>query len=253
LDWRQESILQTLEKEQTRLIWAAAEVVSDAPDKAWVQAERGKSKSEIVNRMATVMGEAEREIMVVSPYLILSKESAQGLSQYTKRGVSVNILTNSLRSTDALPVVAMYRPVREDILGSGVRLFEMRPDAASRERHVDPSRKNSRLSLHAKTVVLDRRTVFVGTFNVDPRSEHLNTEVGLLVRSEELAHAVAEALDEDLKLENAYELTLTDRGEVEWTSSEKGKKKVYTGDPHAGFWRRTAAFFLSLLPIRGQL
>jgi putative cardiolipin synthase len=252
LDWRRETVIKTIQADREKLIWADAEVVCDAPDKAWSKAQRGRSKSEIVRRLSEISGQAERELVIVSPYLIFSEESAKSLGHYTQKGVSVKIFTNSLASTDALPVVAMYRPIREDILRSGAQLFEMRPDAASRERHIDPSRTKSRLSLHAKAALLDGKDVFVGTFNVDPRSEHLNTEVGLLVHSKELAQVLRANLMEDLSPENSYTLRL-DGDDVSWMSTTKGSPQSYSSDPHAGFWRRFSAFFLSLLPIKNQL
>jgi putative cardiolipin synthase len=252
LDWRQATVIKRIQDDREKLIWADAEVVSDAPDKAWTKARRGESKSEIVRRLSKIIGQAEKELVVVSPYLIFSEESAKRLGHYTQKGVSVKILTNSLASTDALPVVAMYRPIREDILRSGAQLFEMRPDAASRERHIDPSRTKSRLSLHAKAALIDGKDVFIGTFNVDPRSEHLNTEVGLLVHSPALAQALRAELESDLSPENSYSLQW-DGEEVSWTSRTRGSAQTFSSDPHAGFWRRLSAFFLSLLPIKNQL
>ena len=198
------------------------------------------------------MGDATQELVVVSPYLIFSKESAKRLSLFTQKGVAVKILTNSLASTDAIPVVAMYRPIRKDILQSGAQLFEMRPDADSRKQFIDPSRTKSRLSLHAKAALIDGKEVFIGTFNVDPRSEHLNTEVGLLVHSQELARVFRTHLEEDLRPENSYALRL-EGDEISWNATTRGSRHTYSSDPLAGFWRRFSAFFLSLLPIKNQL
>lgn len=252
LDWRRETVINTIQADQQKLIWAEAEVISDAPDKAWSQAKRGQSKSEIVRHLSETMGDATQELVVVSPYLIFSKESAKRLSLFTQKGVAVKILTNSLASTDAIPVVAMYRPIRKDILQSGAQLFEMRPDADSRKQYIDPSRTKSRLSLHAKAALIDGKEVFIGTFNVDPRSEHLNTEVGLLVHSQELARVFRTHLEEDLRPENSYALRL-EGDEISWNATTRGSRHTYSSDPLAGFWRRFSAFFLSLLPIKNQL
>jgi putative cardiolipin synthase len=120
LDWDKKNIVDTLKGMKDTFHWGASEVICDAPGKAWEKAERGKSKSEIVNRLEEVMGGARKDILVVSPYFILAKSDIPKFGQAVKRGVRFRIFTNSLASTDAVPVVAMYRPVRKGLLNEGV-------------------------------------------------------------------------------------------------------------------------------------
>ncbi|MCG3204618.1 MAG: Cardiolipin synthase C [Elusimicrobia bacterium] len=254
LDWSREAVLKILGDNRSAFVWGKSEVVCDPPDKAWKKAKRGESKSEVLNTLIDVGQAAKKDMLIISPYLIISDEAVKKFGQTVQRGVSVRILTNSLKSTDAVPVVAMYRTFRKDLMKQGPQLYEMRPDAGSRALYsLDPMMKK-RMSLHAKAVVYDQETVFIGTFNIDPRSEYLNTEVGLLVYSPEFAKKVTEAIQFDLLPENSYRLRVTPKGkDVEWVCVEKGKEKIYSTDPHAGPWIRFEAWFLSLLPIKNQL
>lgn len=254
LFWDKEKFLKIFEDTKSDLIWADAEIVTDPPGKAWQKAERGKSKSEIVNKLEQLMTDSKNEVLVISPYLILSKEDVKALSKLDQRGLSLRIFTNSLKSTDAVPVVAMYRKIRKPMLAAGVDLYEMRPDAESRRLQADPSVSKARLSLHAKAVVFDREKVFIGTFNVDPRSEHLNTEVGLLVHDKRLAEQIAADFEKDLEPVNSYSVRLNEqKNRMVWVCEENGKEKTYTSDPKSGFWLRFQAGFLGLLPISNQL
>jgi cardiolipin synthase C len=134
-----------------------------------------------------------------------------------------------------------------------VHVFEMRPDAQSRDLYTAPTRRTSRMSLHAKSAVLDRRTVFVGTFNIDPRSKHLNTEVGLLIDSPALAARVADDFEKDLSPLDSYALSLDENKEVRWHSQEQGQEIVRSSDPGANLWTRFVVTLLGWLPIRHQL
>jgi len=130
------------------------------------------------------------------------------IGKITGRGVNLRILTNSLASTDVTIVQAAYGIYRDTLLNSGVRLFELRPDAESRKLHVADPALPSKLGLHAKVVVFDKEKVFVGTLNLEPRSINLNTEVGILVHSPELARKVTEDLEVDFQAENSCRLDL---------------------------------------------
>lgn len=253
LDFDKEKVLPTLQELRAHLIWAPAEIVSDPPDKAWAKAGRASDQSVVVSRLRQVAEETKKEMLIVSPYLILSKEEIEGLGKVVEKDISVKILTNSMMSTDALPVVAVYRETRKDFLKHGVRLYETRPDADVRKVHISSDKKRARLSLHGKVTVFDRRDVFVGTFNIDPRSQYLNTEVGLLVRSAELGEQVATDLEEDLKPTNSWALSLSEKNKVVWTGQRDGKELHLTSEPDASVFKRFAAWFLSLLPIKKQL
>ena len=141
-----------------------------------------------------------------------------------------------------------YARQRERMLALGVELYEVRPDAASRRdliRRFDRLQDDSKLTLHAKTVVFDRTHVLIGTFNMDPRSTHLNTEIALLVHSPVFAEQVLVALERDFAAENAWRLMLDDQGAVLWYSAERDAFVRHEGEPKVGFWRSLKSFLLS--------
>jgi len=252
LDIQKEPVLAVLSSLRSQFMWSSAEVVSDPPGKAWKKATRGGSKSEIVNKLERTARNYHNDILIISPYFIIPDKSIEEYGRAVQSGISLRVLTNSLRSTDAVPVVAMYRKTRKKLLQKGVQLFEIRPDAAARSEYAASPNTDARLGLHAKAAVFDRKTVFVGTFNIDPRSEYLNTEVGLLVHSPELGEKLASLIESDLAPQNSYALRLKGN-DVEWVCEEGGAQKTYSSDPLASPWLRFEAWFLGLLPISGQL
>jgi putative cardiolipin synthase len=130
--------------------------------------------------------------------------------------VRVRILTNSLAATDVGPVHAGYRKRREALLRAGVRLYEFKPAAAPPPTASKKGIAGSRAgSLHAKTFAIDGRRIFVGSFNFDPRSARLNTEMGVVIESRTLARRLVERLDRDLPA-IAWEVRLRDDGALEW-------------------------------------
>jgi len=253
LDFEKKTALARLEEIRSNFIWAEAEAVGDPPGKAWDPAPEGESPSRVVSRLREITQETTTEALIVSPYLILSQGDIKEMGNRVREGVRLKILTNSMMSTDALAVVAHYKGIRKDLIEEGIALFETRPDAANRDRYTARPDLKTRHSLHAKVTVLDRKVVFIGTYNIDPRSEHLNTEVGLLVHSPELGEQVARLIEEDLLPVNSWRLELTKRKKVLWIGEKEGKEIRFKSDPYAGFWKRFFAGFLSILPIKGQL
>lgn len=251
LDFSREAVMSELKKKRSQFVWAKAEVVGDPPGKSWAPSEPGKTRSTVAARVTEVAQESKSDILLCSPYLIMSPGAIEKIGEFKKDGVRVRILTNSMMSTDALPVVAHYKGLREKLIEAGVDLYEMRPDAENSSRH--SAFTQARHSLHAKVAVFDRQDVFVGTYNIDPRSENLNTEVGLLVHSPTLSEQVAQSLEDDLGPKNSWTLELTPQKELLWKGEKDGKEIVFKKDPYAGFWKRFWAGFLSILPIKEQL
>lgn len=251
LDFSHEAVLRELDTLRSQFVWAKAEVVGDTPGKSWEPEEAGKTRSAVAARVSEIGGASKNEVLLCSPYLILSTGAVRGMGELVRAGVRVRILTNSMMSTDALPVVAHYKGMREKLIGQGVELYEIRPDAENSPRH--SAFPKARHSLHAKVAVFDRKDVFVGTYNIDPRSENLNTEVGLLVHSPELSEQVAQSLEDDLRPVNSWALEFTPTKDLVWKGEKDGKKIEFKKDPYAGFWTRFFAGFLSILPIKEQL
>jgi putative cardiolipin synthase len=138
------------------------------------------------------------------------------------------------------------------LLEAGVDLYELRPDT-SMPRRWSVLALNSKAALHAKTIVFDQQSVWIGSFNLDPRSIGLNTEVGLMIESPEVAAQVARLMEGGVAPGNAYHVTLDDDGDLLWTTEIDGKEVRYHSDPETGPWRRFAINILQLLPIEDQL
>jgi len=225
------------------LDWAPAHVVADDPAKVRHPPER--KDLHLLPRLEVALGRIDRELDLVSPYFVPTEEGAAELVALVARGVQVRVLTNSLAATDVAPVHAGYAKYRETLLRGGVRLYELKPSAAEKD---GTDSGGSDASLHAKTFAVDRNHVFVGSFNFDPRSARLNTEMGVVVESPPLAARLAAALDSGLP-RDAYELRLAAHGTLEWVDGETR----YADEPGTGLFKRLWIGLLVLLPIEWLL
>lgn len=179
------------------------------------------------------------------------------MSQLSQRGVRVRILTNSLASTDVGIVHAGYAKRRRDLLRSGIELYEMNMKLSRKERKEKKGRHgSSKASLHAKSFVFDRKQVFIGSLNLDPRAVLHNTEIGVVLASEDIAKGMGDWFDQNIE-QIAFRLELytdeTGYEGIRWHGLEDGKQRVFHAEPYTGFWRRFGIGFMSLLPIESQL
>jgi cardiolipin synthase C len=239
-----------LQELSDKFVWADSEVIVDNPDKA---------DGTDINRVGvyeslrdSALG-SDSEVLIVSPYFIPGPNAGDALSEYDKRGVSVKVLTNSLASTNQVAAFSGYARYRKDVIESATKLYEFRTDASEFVYEEDIPHSSEKSGLHAKMMTFDRERVFVGSFNLDPRSINLNTEIGLLVYSEELADQVAELIDELILEENSWQVVLDDNGNLVWLGTKNGEKIEYNHDPEASGWRRFNNFIYSLLPIEQHL
>jgi putative cardiolipin synthase len=190
----------------------------------------------------------EQEIFVASAYFIPDNESIDWVARATERGVRVRVLTNSLASNDESVSNSGYKKVRRPVLEAGGELFELREDPAQKSK-VDTSPATSEfVAFHTKAMVVDRRKVFVGSLNLDPRSIYLNTEMGLLIEQPGLGEELARIFEQLAEPENSWRVFI-DGGELRWESSEG----VVSKQPARGGWQRIQDSFYSLLPIKSQL
>jgi len=242
-----------LEQFRGQVTWAPAEVVYDDPS-LMAKPIHGQITA-VARRMIALAEGARREIVVENAYFIPDKELTV-LRSLRARGVVVRLLTNSLATTDEVKVNAAYSKSRAELAALGVTLFEMKPDAASRAIYVArPSVSKARLALHGKAAVFDRRVVFLGSFNLDPRSRSLDTEAVFVVHSPELAAQLLEAMALDFEPANAWRIGhVVGSRRVAWLSEWLDRTDVETRDP-AGYAATGArAQSLAWLPVtRGEV
>jgi putative cardiolipin synthase len=204
------------------------------------------------DQVVAVMGSPGAEVDLVSPYFVPTATGVDDFVAMRRRGVSVRVLTNALEATDVAVVHAGYARRRKPLLAAGVVLYEMRRSATGKVSRPGSFGGSSDTSLHAKTFALDRTQVFVGSFNFDPRSARLNTELGFVIHSPELAQAIAVAFDRAVPA-NAYELRLTPGGDLYWIERRDGVEIRHDTEPGTSWWQRAAVWLLSLLPIESML
>ncbi len=242
------------------LIWARAEAIYDSPEKAKV--ESGEQAGNLLRDRVEHAAEAARsELLIASPYLVPGDDGLRLLTGLRARNVRVRVLTNSLQSTDAPITFAGYGRYRVPMLEAGIELYEVRPQLGAPNVPGGGSLKSSSstpFALHAKVFVFDRRQVFIGSMNFDERSRHLNTELGVLVDSPELAKEIAERFEAVAQPANSYVLSLgtpnaAGKGQVRWRTEENASPVVYEDEPNVDPLRRFKVEALSLLPIENQL
>jgi putative cardiolipin synthase len=232
----------------SNLVWAPGEVLADDPNEL-TSGERG----DLGNALAERMNAAEREILIESAYFVQRKPAVEAARRVCASGVRIRVLTNSLASNDVAPAHAGYEKHRKELVEAGVELYELRPDAAVVREQLAPEAAGAVASLHTKAVVFDRESVFIGSFNLDPRSADLNTEVGLLIESPELAAETAAYFDEAVAPESSFHVQLDGDGDLVWISEVDGVETRWGHEPDTSGWQRFVADVIKLLPIQSQL
>ncbi len=230
-----------LDAGKLQLTWVPATVLADRPAKMASETSPDEQVT-IANNLATLMRSAKQELIVISPYFVPGKDGVALFSDLVGAGVHIRILTNSLASTDSPLVHNGYAHYRVPLLRLGVELSEVRPKLGQKRARFHPFR-GSTASLHAKALVIDQKTVFIGSMNMDARSAHTNSELGLVMRSTDIAHQVSSLLD-DISADGSYKLELTDHDKIEWSSGEAGSEKTWFTDPETTHAQR---FFLKVL------
>ncbi|HSD73950.1 MAG TPA: phospholipase D-like domain-containing protein [Steroidobacteraceae bacterium] len=248
---RRTRLIEALLADQLTLDWSATHLVYDEPAKALGEVEASEL---LFTRLQQALGKPQREVDLISPYFVPGAEGTRALAALPGQGVRLRVLTNSLAATDVGAVHAGYAKRRETLLRAGVQIYELKPDPAeipAREKAESKGKGSSAASLHAKTFSVDRNRVFVGSFNFDPRSYNLNTELGVVIESPKLAAGISNTLDRDIA-RTAYEVTLKDDG-LEWLERTDQGETRYDKEPKTSFWKRFGVGFMSILPIEWML
>src|SRR3984893_699322 len=227
-----------LDAARLHLTWVPATVLADRPAKI---ASDASSEEEVTfaDDFATLMRSAKQELIVISPYFVPGKEGVAMFAKLVEQDVHIRILTNSLASTDSPLVHNGYARYRVQLLKLGVELSEVRPKLGQKRARFHPF-QSSNASLHATSAVIDQKTVFIGSMNMDARSAHTNSELGLVMRSPELARQVNSLLD-DISADGSYRLQLVDHSnQIQWSSGEPGAEKTWYSDPETTRLQRFA-------------
>ncbi|WII73957.1 phospholipase D family protein [Bdellovibrio sp. 22V] len=231
------------------LTWAKSDLLYDSPDK--VDPDK-KAPPHLASQIQQLLGVVQKEAILISPYFIPGEKGLEQIKEGLKRGVKYTILTNSLASNDVGTVFAGYKKYREDLLRAGVQLYELKARNTTRKRKGSWS-PGSVSGLHGKVYVLDADKVLVGSLNLDPRSMDLNSEVGVIIYSSDMAKQFALELHEHLA-EISYKLSWDEKkGKILWTTLEDGKEKQFDSEPEVSIWRRMGVGFLSLFIPESQL
>ncbi|MCK2185460.1 phospholipase D family protein [Halomonas getboli] len=246
----EEPLIQRLREGRLPLIWAEAKMVSDDPAKGLGEAD---DEALLTGRIRGLLGPPEQAVYLVSPYFVPMDKGTRLFTDLEAHGVDVTILTNALEATDVGAVHAGYAKHRRELLEAGVRLFELKrqPGAPGRSEAAGPFGSKG-ASLHAKTFSVDGKRLFVGSFNFDPRSAKLNTELGFVIESPELAQEMAEVFREDIP-GNAYEVRLDDNDDLVWLERTDDGTIRHHSEPNVGLLRRGWVTFISVLPIDWML
>ena len=250
------TVAQSLAAGTDGMFWGRGHVVVDDPAKVTRPPE--DTEGHLLPQMARVGVQLRNELLIVSPYFVPGDAGVAALKALVQKGVRVTVLTNSLAATDVSAVHAGYKKYREPLLEGGVRLYELKPGAIDYGRSKDKNRQisGSRASLHAKTFIFDRRAVFIGSLNLDPRSAQLNTEIGVVGESEAMASSLADALLGALdqvawRVERVVEPGGQSR--LVWTEATADGPRQLTSEPEVSAWRQFGVWLLGLLPIESQL
>lgn len=237
--------------------WAPAELAADTPEKLDTPADQTRSAPG--EKLRQLAANAKREVLIISPYFVPMEGGVKFLSALTARGVKVRVLTNSLAATDVVPVHAGYARYRPALLKAGVELYEFKPIRSPDETR--PQRVtfggSSKASLHGKAYIVDRQDVVLGSFNLDPRSVRLNTELALVIHSPEFAERMARIFDRATSARSSFQVELVPpspdtptptQPTLRWVGEENGQPRTFDVEPYATFGRNATAGAFTLLP-----
>ena len=248
---RESDFAKMIQQKQARIYWGKAQAVADAPSKLLNHPD--DNTTHLGPQLIPVLENIQSEFLIISPYFVPGDRLTTYLADLVKRGVSVTVLTNSLASNDVGLVHAGYAKYRERLLEAGVNLYEYKANSPGTEKQKRKGSgimgSSSRASLHAKVFVVDRKQTFVGSMNLDPRSFHLNSELGIIIDSEDLASAIVKEVQQGLA-DNAYRVHFKNDDEqgrvLRWETREDGQLETYSSEPHVGILRRMGIWFMSL-------
>ena len=253
---RHSNLAMLVKNNESPHVWGEGVVVGDNPQKLTTSPD--DTRYHLSEELRPFLSDIQTELLILSPYFIPGKAGVAFFKSLRQRGVEVTIVTNSLASTDVPIVHSGYANYRRQLLRIGINLYELNSRLSRQERAemAEGTFYESKSSLHAKAMVLDRRNVFIGSLNLDPRSVKQNTEIGIVIESEEMAEYLAQSLQSGID-RAAFRLELRkDEDNFEyilWHGYRDGNYQVMRSEPYTGFWERFIMGFLRLVPAESQL
>ena len=236
-------LLQDLIADRQQMFIGPATVLADNPDKLISKID--EAHMQLINDLSESMRRAETEIIFITPYYVPGDRGVQFIRDLLAKGLRVVVLTNSLASNNHVPVHSAYARYRRDVIKAGAELYEMR---ANMGRELKGDEKGPEvLTLHTKAILIDRRYLFVGSLNLDPRSIEINAEMGLLIDSESMVKSLVQGVDERLPI-FAYRVRVNDKNKLEWHTRIDGQEVIETKEPLTSWWLRFKAWFMKIAP-----
>lgn len=227
--------------------WAKIEFLADDAGKLTKSADLD---THLLSLLQTRLGRPHQRLSIISSYFVPTKNGVRTLIRLAKSGVKISILTNSFDATDVGAVHAGYGHWRQVLLSAGIHLYELKSTAVSGKQNSNKFWRNKQTtSLHAKAFAVDNKQVFIGSYNIDPRSANINTELGVLIYDERLAKQLHNAFDKQYLLNQAYKVVLTKKNTLEWHTLEHGKYIIYQTEPNMNLKDRAGIAIMSIMPI----
>lgn len=224
-------------------------VLSDPPEKAFGEKE---SQWLITDILPKTWAMANQSLYLISPYFVPGEEGTKTITQLSEAGRDVMILTNSLAANDVSMVHAGYAPYRAALLKSGVKLYELMPFNVNYKLSKDWKIGASGASLHTKAFIIDDSKGFIGSFNLDPRSARLNTEMGVFFESSEIAEQLMKRYRSVITRDVSYEVILRNH-QMFWQGEKNGELKEWDTEPETSWVKRMIVKVVSWLPVESQL
>lgn len=228
--------------------WAPYQLVVDSPDKGIKS--KAREADSITTPLVAALQSAESELTIISAYFVPLKSGVEFLTELEQRGVEVTVMTNSLAANNQFTVHGGYAPTRKPLLKAGVEIYEVRADADV-EGSQFIAASSAKATLHTKAFNVDNERIFIGSFNFDPRSANINTELGVVIQDPAMAREFSEQYRKLLPTQT-YQVFLNDKGKLRWRTQVNGEEVVYDKEPDTSWWQRCKAWLARIIP-KGQL
>jgi len=230
-------LTEELDAGQIGLQWGIARAFAAPPEKLLAMTPKSAFEMSVTNDVMMQVWQAQSDLVLTSPYMIPGETGMQSIDLLMQHHVKMTIITNSLAATDEPLVHTGYARYRERMLKAGVDLYELSPTRTQHTKRLGMF-GSSLGRLHAKTAVIDKKVIFIGSMNLDPRSASTNTEFGMFIESPALAKELLRVINIS-KLESAYRVQLDPKtSQLQWATFEDDKETVLGVEPESTFWLR---------------